>query len=172
MLRGAALAACCLLLGVSGHALGGAPLGPSVPVLVAAVFIAAGSVAWAGRQRGFGQLLGAAACSQLALHLTLSLSLSPETSMGVHAALDLRMLLGHTVGAALLAAVLARGDATVWALYRALCRFAVPRLTVAPRAPDTCPRIGSARGDGAIMRAGLRLAAATPYRGPPRVAAA
>ncbi|MGI8694839.1 MAG: hypothetical protein ACR2JK_18380 [Geodermatophilaceae bacterium] len=79
-LRGAALAACCLLLGFSGHTFGSAGFGRTTPVLAAAALIAAGSVVWADRQRDFRQLLGAAACSQLAFHVTFSLSPDPATA--------------------------------------------------------------------------------------------
>ncbi|MBA3418779.1 MAG: hypothetical protein H0U09_08790 [Geodermatophilaceae bacterium] len=170
VLRGAALAACCLLLGLSGHWLGGATAGSTGPMLVAAALIATGSVAWAGRQRGFGQLLGATACSQAAFHVVLSLS--PDSAMGTHPAVDVRMLLGHTIGSVLMAAVLACGDAAVWGLYRSLRRFVVPRLPGALPIGDRTVRIPARLTAPATVSVALLLAAATPYRGPPRTLAA
>lgn len=169
-LRGGVLAVCCLLLGLSGHALGGAPLGLTAPVLVTGALIAAGSVACAVRQRDFGQLFAAAACSQLAFHL--ALSLSPEPSMGAHAAFDSRMLLAHAGGAVPLAAVLARGDAAFWALYRAARRFVLPLVASTVPVVDRTPLVGALSTAPVGVRARLLVSAATPYRGPPQECAA
>lgn len=176
LLRGALLAACCLVLGWSGHALGGASFNATAPVLAAAVLIAAGSVGLAGRQCGFGRVLGAAAWSQLVFHLTLSVSPPPAAGHAGHGAvtgLDVRMLLGHVAGAVLMAAVLAYGDAAAWGLYRSLRRFVVPRVVgqvvVVDRTGQVPAHLLERVGLGA---AGLLLVAATPHRGPPRVAAA
>ncbi|MBA2389096.1 MAG: hypothetical protein H0V67_02465 [Geodermatophilaceae bacterium] len=131
-----------------------------------------------------GALLAAAACAQQAFHVTLSLSPQPAVGMhGWHVAqsaagvtVDLRMLLGHVAGAILMARVLTRGDAAVWSLYRAVHRsvrrIGVHPLGSSPVVADARPRWWAGVSTGAITGAGLRLAAATPYRGPPRAFAA
>lgn len=169
VVRGMVLATCFTMLGLAGHAGGGAAIRLGAPSLVAAVLIAAGSVAWADRQRGFGQLLGAAACTQLAFHLTLSLS--PETAMAAHAAVDQQMLVGHVAGGILMTTVLARADAAVWGLYRSARRLAnFPPVVLLGPVVDRSPHIP--RRGPAGVGAGLLLATATPHRGPPRMTAA
>ncbi|MGI8694838.1 MAG: hypothetical protein ACR2JK_18375 [Geodermatophilaceae bacterium] len=78
------------------------------------------------------------------------------------------MLLGHVVGAILMAWVLARADAVVFGLCRSLHRFVVPRVCAAPHAGERTPRLSAPPKDEAITGVGLLLATATQYRGPPR----
>lgn len=176
VLRGLALAACCVLLGMSGHAIGGATLGLTTPVVLAAVLIGAGSVAWAGRQRDFVPLLRAAGCAQVAFHLVLSLFPAPVTAgHEMHPAAplpaDVRMLLGHALGAVVMAWVLARGDALVYGLYRSLRAVVVPDVRDTRPPPAAAPRLTADRADVSIRGVGLRLAAAVPRRGPPQLVA-
>lgn len=165
LVRGGLLALCCVLLGMSGHTLGGGTSPAAVPALIASALIGGAAVAWAGRRRDFGPLLLAAAEGQVLFHLILT---SAPTGMSHHG-LSLRMLAAHAVATVVMAAVLARGEAVLDALYRSLRQFVLlpgpgpvlvvttpPRLSVRPPEPS----------DGEV---GLRFAAATPYRGPPRV---
>ncbi|CAN5223232.1 hypothetical protein BH20ACT5_BH20ACT5_21410 [soil metagenome] len=165
LLRGAVLAACCVLLAISGHALGDGPVGLTAPLVVAIALVAGGSVAWADQQRGFGHLLGAAMCSQVAFHLTLSLS--PEHAVGhAGATVDVRMVLGHVAATVVMAWILAKGDAGAWALHRSL-RGLLPRIGGLPTVPASPPSMCPRRRASVENRAGLRLATARPHRGPP-----
>lgn len=74
LIRGGLLAACCVLLGLSGHILGGGAVPAAAPALVASGLIGVAAVAWAGRQREFRQLFVAAAIAQAAFHTALSLT--------------------------------------------------------------------------------------------------
>lgn len=169
LLRGGLLAACCLLLGLSGHLVGGGGVPSAAPVLLGGALVAAGCVAWAGKPRGFRQLLVAAAAAQGGFHLTLSLS--PAHPMAGHPLVpDLRMLAGHAAATVVMAAVLAHGERVL----DALARVADRALFVVPRDPEVYRPVQiPITGPDAGPATGVLVAAGCPRRGPPaRTAAA
>lgn len=166
LLRGGLLAACCLLLGLSGHLVGGGGVPSAAPALLGGALVAAGCVAWAGRSRTFGQLVVAAAAAQGAFHL--ALSLSPAHAM--HPLVpDLRMLAGHAVATVVMAAVLAYGDWVLDAFGRALNR-------ALPVEPGHAEVFGTVRVAAVEVRTitghGVLVAVGHPRRGPPATVAA
>lgn len=169
LLRGGLLAACCLLLGLSGHLVGGGGAPSAAPVLLGGALVAAGCVAWAGRPRSVRQLLTAAAAAQGAFHLTLSLA--PAHPMPGHPLIpDLRMLAGHAAATVVMVAVLAYGERVL----DALARTAARALLVVPRDPEGYrPVRVPATGPDDTTATGVLVAAGCPRRGPPaRTAAA
>ena len=163
MLRGSAFAACCTLLALCGHVLGGGSVSSVLAMLVVAAPIGAAFVIWADRERGPVEMAVAGLGSQVAFHLVFSLCTGP----GHQDATGLWMLTGHLVAAVVVTRLLAGGEAALWALYRALvavvvrCVMGRPAVVHVPTAARLVDAALPARGE-------LLLARAHPRRGPPR----
>jgi hypothetical protein len=171
--RGLLLALACALLALAGHVAGGGTATSVAPLLLVGGPLAGAFVVWADRQRGFGGLLLAAAGSQLPFHVVFSMCAGaglPRHSSTVSAA----MVAGHLVAAAAMAWTLALGEASLWALYRALRGLAPGLLFLASPVVDVRPLPAgpSAEGPRRLAAAGLVLAAANHRRGPPLLRAA
>jgi hypothetical protein len=165
LLRGGLLAACCVLLGLSGHTLGGGSVPAAAPALVASALIGLAAVAWAGRRRDFRALLWAAALAQAAFHTALSLAPTHNQQHG----LVLRMLAGHAAATVVMAAALARGEAVLEACARAAGYLGVPD---PPVLISSRPVLRPRPVRRMVAAAGVLLATAHPRRGPPVAAAA
>ena len=168
LVRGGVLATCSVLLGLSGHLLGGGSGQVVAPTVLAGAVIGVASVAWAHRRRGFGQLMGAAVLAQVAFYGTLALA-SSHGSVHHHDGMTAawsgqRMMLAHAVAAVLMAAVLAHGDAVLWSLGRMLPAVVRPGRWPVPVVRGTLPPPDG--GERAPRRA-LVVAATQPHRGPP-----
>jgi hypothetical protein len=168
VLRGSALAACCTLLALSGHVLGGGSVGSVLAMLVVAAPLGGAFVVWADRQRGPVELAAAGLVSQLAFHLVFALC-GGATSHGRPDAGW--MVAGHVLAAVVAAWLLSGGERALWGLYRALTGVVVRRVV---------PRSVSVRGTGAshlfdaapaVRAAGAEVARAHPRRGPPQALA-
>ena len=166
MLRGSALAACCTLLALCGHVLGGGSVSSVLAMLVVAAPLGAAFVIWADRERGPVEMAVAGLGSQAAFHVVFSLCSGP----GHQDANGLWMLTGHLVAAVVVARLLAGGEAALWALYRALSTVVVRWLTGRPvvgHVPAAAPLAEAALP----VRRELVVARAHPRRGPPRALA-
>ncbi|MBT0769701.1 hypothetical protein KIH74_12255 [Kineosporia sp. J2-2] len=166
--RSALFALSAVGLAVAAHASGGERV--SVPVAVAcvpAVMLVVNLLA--ARRRGPVSLVLAMGATQAVLHVTLMAAVMSDgcrmagrhlvtaaghssasvtgcdPAMAGHQAADMFtlspvMLTAHAVAAALLALLLARGEAAVWALVGCLAhRLALPRLAVLPPAAGPLP---------------------------------
>jgi hypothetical protein len=166
VLRGSALAACCTLLALCGHVLGGGSVSSVLAMLVVAAPLGAAFVIWADRERGPVEMAVAGLGSQVAFHLVFSLCAGP----GHPEANSLWMLSGHLLAAVVMATLLSSGEAALWSLYRALhavvVRWVLGRPT-AVRVPTAARLIDA----GLPARRELVLARAHPRRGPPRALA-
>jgi len=184
-LRGGLLAACCALLGISAHVLGGGSVDLGQTLLLT-VLLATAAMALAGRRPGTGTLLVVAAVAQAAFHVVLAAA-HRSAELASHGAethqsgpLDLGaldgllpttwMTLAHAAGAVLVAVVLARGDAALFALARVARRWiCVPgRPSGVARGGVRHPvtRVDHPRPLARLLTAQLR------YRGPPACAPA
>jgi hypothetical protein len=170
LLRGSLLALCCALLALSGHLAGGGRASAALPLLVVAAALGSAFTIWADRQRSLGEIGAAALGSQVVLHTAFALCASGG---GPHeAGWDARMVAAHVVAASALAWVLARGEAALWTLDRAVRAIASVRLL--PRLPVVDLRSLRAAEHTTLscLGAGLVLASAHARRGPPRGLAA
>src|SRR3954452_6120325 len=170
--RGLLLALACAVLALAGHVVGGGAATSVAPLLLVGGPLAGAFVVWADRQRGFGELLLAAAGSQVPFHVVFSMCAGvglPRHSAPVSAA----MVAGHLVAAATMAWILALGEASLWGLYRAL-RGLTPGLPPsAPPIVDVRPLPAHPTADGPRrLGAGLVLPSANHRRGPPLLPAA
>lgn len=164
-LRGGLLAVSCSLLGISAHLLGGGSLALG-PTLLAALLAALGAVGLAGRRRGARTLFLAAAVVQAGFHV----ALSGGHDMAAHAAPDgslpgLWMTAAHAVGTVLVAVVLARGDAALFAMGRLAGRWRAGR--VSPPLMPAPVVAASVRPSVPRRPLALFLTAQLRYRGPP-----
>lgn len=162
LLRGGLLAVCGVLLGISGHLLGGGGLPSTAPATVAVALIGAAAVAWAGRRRTFRQLVVASVLAQGAFHTVLSLGPGHGPIHG----LDARMLVAHAVATLVTAAVLAYGERALAALGRTLYRRTVIQGPLAVGAPTRLP------GGRFAIPPDTTLRVVLPRRGPPVAVAA
>ena len=170
VVRGSTLASCCGVLALSGHLMGGGGGPRPLPALVVTTLLGAAFVLWADRQCSPLRLLVAATGSQVVFHLAAVLTAHPAGPASLQDPTG-SMTLGHLLAAALLAAVLARGESAVWRAYRWFRR----RVLGAPTRPSSSVPAAACLPGGALpdrMPAGLLLAAAHRRRGPPRPAAA
>jgi hypothetical protein len=168
--RGTLLALCCTVLALSGHVLGGGEVVAVLPMLVVAGPLAAAFVVWADRERRPAELAAAGAGSQVAFHLVFSLCGGTGLPSAVTPA-AVQMAAGHVVAGVVMTWVLARGEAALWRLHRALSRvlrLRVVRLPVVESGPSRPPQAAWPQERGT----GLVLAAAHQRRGPPRALAA
>jgi hypothetical protein len=167
VLRGCALAVCCTLLALSGHVLGGGSVASVLAMLVVAAPLGAAFVVWADRQRGPVQLAAAAVGSQAAFHAVFTLC--GGTALH-HAPVATEMAAGHVAAAVVAAWVLARGEAALWGLYRALSAVVLS----VPGPTAVVQRLVPGRPDGVpvVTDAGVVIAGTHPRRGPPRALAA
>lgn len=171
VLRGSVLALCCAALSLSGHVAGGGRVTAALPLLVVAAPLAAAFVVWADRQRSLLEIGAAALGSQVAFLLVFQLcgaSHGPPHSAGWNA----RMVAGHVVAATLLSWVLARGEAALWSLYRAVQDVRWLGMAPLPLVGIRTTRPGLVPTAPVRCGAGLVLASAHGRRGPPRVRAA
>jgi hypothetical protein len=171
VLRGGALALCCVLLALAGHVLGGGSGSSVLPLLVVGAPLAAAFAVWADRQRGLRELTVAALCSQPAFHVVFLLcganGVLPHSRRWNGA-----MVLGHGLAALAIAWVLSRGEAALWSLYRVLHRV-VRVVLLRARDLDLGPvRVAAVAVVPARCGVGLLLASALGRRGPPRPLAA
>lgn len=122
--RAAIVAACTLGLAVTGHILAGAEV--PAPSSVAALFVAiwAATACVGGRRLGMRQLIALLSLGQALVHLSCALG----TSSGV-AANGALMVLFHTLATVATAALLRRGDESLWRLVDLLTLRAVPLAT-------------------------------------------
>src|SRR5215218_8099113 len=163
VLRGSVLAACCTLLALCGHVLGGGSVSSVLAMLVVAAPLGAAFVIWADRQRGPVEMAVAGLGSQLAFHLVFSLCAGP----GHQGTSSVWMLTGHLLAAVVVARLLSGGEAALWALFRALhalvvrCGTGRPGAVRVPTAARLVEAALPARGE-------LVVARAHPRRGPPR----
>jgi hypothetical protein len=166
VLRGSVLAACCTLLALCGHVLGGGSVSSVLAMLVVAAPLGAAFVIWADRERGPVQMAVAGLGSQVAFHLVFALCAGP----GHQEASGLWMLTGHLLAAAVVARLLSGGEAALWSLYRAL-RAVVVRWVIARPGAVRVPTAARLVDVGLPARRELVLARAHPRRGPPRALA-
>src|SRR3954471_5498950 len=171
-MRGLLLALACAALALAGHVAGGGAATSVAPLLLVGGPLTGAFVVWADRQRGFGELLLAAAGSQVPFHVVFSMCAGvglPRHSAPVSAA----MVAGHLVAAATMAWMLALGEASLWGLYRALRGLAPGLPPSAPPIVDVRPLPAHPTAEGPRrLGAGLVLASANHRRGPPLLPAA
>ncbi|MFW5416130.1 hypothetical protein J0910_05850 [Nocardiopsis sp. CNT-189] len=174
-LRAAVLAAACVGIAWCGHAVwGGAPTSPWAPLL-------AGAALWpplsrfTRARREFGEIFAVLAAAQVPLHLLLTWGApepGPGAAAGPHAAHALgyhpAMLAGHLWAALLAAALLAHGEAALWAL-AGLVFAALPRL-LAPLRGAPHPARPRPAAPAPPARPGPGLLCADRQRGPPAAA--
>ena len=136
--------------------------------LLLAALVVAAAIASAGRRRGILALFSTAALVQVGFHVVLSAGHSPlahgaATPSGVLP--GAWMIAAHAVGAVFVAAVLARGDATIFGLARLARRWVL----MPPPPSRLTPRRAGPAVDGVSHRrpGALLLAAQLRYRGPP-----
>jgi hypothetical protein len=173
VLRGSVLALSCAALSLSGHVVGGGRVTVVLPLLVVAGPLAAAFVVWADRQRSLVEIGAAALGSQLAFNAVFELC-GASGGPPHPASWGARMVAGHVLGAAVLSWVLARGEAALWSLYRAVQGLRLRWAHVAPPPVDgvRTTRAGVVPPAPGRCGAGLVLASAHGRRGPPRPRAA
>jgi hypothetical protein len=169
--RGLLLASVCALIALAGHVAAGGEATAVGPLVVVGGPLAAAFVVWADRERRFGELLLAAAGSQLPFHVVFTFC-AGSTLPSHSASGDAAMVTGHLAASAAIAWLLSRGEASLWALHRALSRLVARRLPGSPVLPWTRRHAGDPERRTGRCGAGLVLASAHGRRGPPRLHAA
>jgi hypothetical protein len=168
--RGGFLAACCAMLALAGHVVGGGGVPKPYALVAVAVLTGAGFCVLADRQRSFRQVFAGAVAAQVAFHSAFSLAGSggdhapggaPEMGVGASVA----MVGGHLLAAACTAGLLTHGDAVLWALVSLLALVRMPPLGALPavtRPSSAVPCPPYLRPPGSVLSARVH-----PRRGPP-----
>jgi hypothetical protein len=165
VLRGSALALCCAVLALSGHAVGGGTSSSVLPLVMVAAPLAAAFVVWADRQRSLLEIGAAALASQVAFHAAFELCAASGASHP--ASWDVRLVAGHVLGAALMSWVLSRGESALWSLYRSLLGVVSVHVVQPTVVGDRTSGAGLTPATPVRCGAGLVLASAHGRRGPP-----
>ncbi|GAA3790032.1 hypothetical protein GCM10022226_06140 [Sphaerisporangium flaviroseum] len=170
LLRATVFAVVCVAVSLGMHALaGGAAIDAAVFIEVTAL-VTGGAFVLARRQRGLGALLAAAFATQYGLHHLFSAAAVQPPPVAGHGhgglAVDVAMLLAHTVTALLSAHWLERGETALAMLLRLLVAAVVTLLVrvAVPAAPRLVTRPCEDGGFSFLTRL---LAAPVSRRGPP-----
>ncbi|MFC3999371.1 hypothetical protein ACFOVU_25900 [Nocardiopsis sediminis] len=186
LVRAGVFASVCLGVSTTAHRLASQHDLPPVAQLTGFALVFAFAWATAGRERGFGTILGSMLWAQLALHLLFSLLMSAGASHAVvsHAADAGRtaietvspsggsgpgMLLAHLAAALVCAWWLRRGEAAAFALVGLVASLVLPVLLVLYRGSGhpVRPPLRRRPGRGPRNRASSFLRHILVLRGPP-----
>jgi hypothetical protein len=111
--RGLTLAAACVVLSVGAHVVAGGDVADPGALLVAALLVCSGCVAWADRRRDPFEIISVVVLSQPLLHLALSGGAHPAHATAA-AAVTGAPVVAHAGAAVALGALLAGAEAVVW----------------------------------------------------------
>jgi len=165
VLRSGLLASGCLVLSLLGHVLAGGTPPPPYAVVLLGLAATATCFALTGRRWRFGGLLVLLLTAQVVVHLCWSMwgSTGPPTAAPAASL----MVAGHLLATGALAALLAWGEALLWALTEAVC-------PVRPRPMSLAPRVDGVPASGRQLPSPRRLSLVltAPRRGPPTAWAA